>query len=386
MIATMASIKIISRKLYCFTCYLALCLILMSCGGGGDGEAAAPASAPTITSFTPISGSVGTSVTITGTNLTGITGVRFNSIAAATFAVVSATSVTATVPSGATTGTIAVTTPGGIATSSSSFTVSSSTQIIANHTRTGTIPADAVNLAKANLHIAYGHTSHGSQLVTGMNALAKADPLYKWSNGVTAGALDLRDGALGGDVGYYPDWVNNTRSYLGTVNGSGRGANHPEINVIIWSWCGQVALQTQQTMIDEYLNPMTQLEAEYTGVKFVYMTGHLDGTGSAGNLNQRNQQIRDYCNAHNKILFDFADIESYNPSGSEFMTLSATDNCDYSGGNWAMQWIAANPSNPLTILAQTTNCDDCAHSQRLNCVLKGRAVWWLWARIAGWNP
>ena len=37
---------------------------------------------------------------------------------------------------------------------------------------------------------------------------------------------------------------------------------------------------------------MAQLEQQYPQVKYVYMTGHLDGTGSGGNLNQRNEQIR----------------------------------------------------------------------------------------------
>ena len=59
--------------------------------------------APTITSFTPTSGPVGTSVTITGTNLCGAT-VVFNATSAVTVTVNSATSVTAVVPVGATTG------------------------------------------------------------------------------------------------------------------------------------------------------------------------------------------------------------------------------------------------------------------------------------------
>ncbi len=79
---------------------------------------------PTITSFTPTSGrpSLATAVTITGTGLTGPTGVRFNGVAA-TFTSLSATQVRATVPTGATTGAISISTAGGTATSAATFTV-----------------------------------------------------------------------------------------------------------------------------------------------------------------------------------------------------------------------------------------------------------------------
>ena len=78
--------------------------------------------APTLTSLTPTSGPVGTTVTISGTDFTGATAVAFNGHAAL-FSVGSATTIIASVPAGATSGTIAVTTPGGSATSATSFTV-----------------------------------------------------------------------------------------------------------------------------------------------------------------------------------------------------------------------------------------------------------------------
>ena len=73
-----------------------------------------PVPAPTISSFTPTFGPVGTSVKITGTNFSGTvsgatfttSSVKFNTTTATTFTVNSATQITATVPTGATTGKI----------------------------------------------------------------------------------------------------------------------------------------------------------------------------------------------------------------------------------------------------------------------------------------
>jgi len=52
------------------------------------------------------------------------------------------------------------------------------------------------------------------------------------------------------------------------------GTAHPDTNVVIWSWCGQVSNISEQDLIDHYLLPMTQLEINYPGITFVYMTGH----------------------------------------------------------------------------------------------------------------
>lgn len=77
---------------------------------------------PTFSSFSPASGPVGTSVTISGTGLAQTTKVTFNKVSA-TFTVNSDSKITATVPTGATSGKIAVTTKGGSVTDATSFTV-----------------------------------------------------------------------------------------------------------------------------------------------------------------------------------------------------------------------------------------------------------------------
>lgn len=76
---------------------------------------------PNITTFAPLSGGNGTLVTITGTNFTGATNVKFGGINASSFTVLSATSISALVAYG-TTGIITVTTPNGAATSIGTFT------------------------------------------------------------------------------------------------------------------------------------------------------------------------------------------------------------------------------------------------------------------------
>src|ERR1051326_7281770 len=80
-------------------------------------------SIPTISSFSPASGPVGTSVVITGSNFTGATSVGFNAVNANSFTVNSNTQITTTVPTGATSGPVTVTTPVGTATSAPNFTV-----------------------------------------------------------------------------------------------------------------------------------------------------------------------------------------------------------------------------------------------------------------------
>ena len=105
-------------------------VVLMSAGIVGSAQNSwGSTSTPTITSFTPTSGRVGTTVTITGTNLTGGNVVDFGTTATASQSAL-ATRVTVAVPFGATTGYIRVITQAGTAKSSTEFSVKPTPSLI----------------------------------------------------------------------------------------------------------------------------------------------------------------------------------------------------------------------------------------------------------------
>jgi len=264
------------------------------------------------------------------------------------------------------------------------FTTLSFAQIIIDHTCTeiNGIPESEINKAKTDLHIAYGHTSHGSQLITGMNnldAFMGGNNLYIWHDGPQESYLDIDDYFTSGDLGHNGDtsWAARTRVYLDDPANA-------DVNVVIWSWCGGVSDNSHEG-IQTYLDKMDQLGNDYPNVEFIYMTGH-SYINSDEQTKTNNQQIRDYCNSHNKVLFDFENIEYYDPDNIFFEFV--TDNCDYFNsnendrqklGNWATEWQDSHTQD-----IDWYDCS-CAHSVALNCNQKAYAAWWMWARLVGWD-
>ena len=176
-------------------------------------------------------------------------------------------------------------------------------------------------------------------------------------------------------------WVVSTRAYLDDPANA-------EINVVVWSWCSINGHDAQR-----YVDNMEKLVAEYPSVAFVFMTGHAEGQGedlTGNSVHYNNQLIRAHCAAKGRILFDFADIESYDPGGGYFWDQNMYDNLAYDGGNWAVEWIEANPDSELAKLTMGigdyAGCRGTAHSDspteaNLNGILKGRAAWYLWAAL-----
>jgi hypothetical protein len=267
---------------------------------------------------------------------------------------------------------------------SKSFAVSTSRIVDHQTASVQGLTASRVLRARKKLRIAYWRTAFGGHLTSGISGM----DAFFGGKGIFV---------LGGPDGLSVDEMTNDLTFLDYVEDTTARylAEHAGTNVVMWSWGNQLSA-VEDSFVYRYLQRMSELETMFPTVAFVYMTGCADGAGEEGDASRRNRIIREYCEANRKWLYDFYDIQCYDPDGAYYGDRLMTSGCNYDADgdgivgqtgddpplpifpdrNWAIDWQGTH--------TQGADWWDCgaAHSQPVDANRKAAAAWQLWCAIA----
>jgi uncharacterized protein YjdB len=181
------------------------------------------------------------------------------------------------------------------------------------------------------------------------------------------------------------DPIYNVRWYGVTV-GSPDGA-------ITWGLDkGDSILTSNRVNMDTYLNAVEQynqlcIDNGYN-TKVIFTTGpvdngagNLEGTENGFQREIKHDYIRNYVATNSRILFDYADILCWNNSGVEYIT-------NWNDGGTLRPHANIHPDNMMDYDASwkiVTHTEDGDHIGEVGALRLAKAMWWMLARIAGWD-
>jgi hypothetical protein len=271
------------------------------------------------------------------------------------------------------------------------------------------IPKEYIDKARAELVVAYQHTSHGTQTSRGLFGLPDYkdgdETLYAISLNKQDGSLEFRDYAL---QDYAPSGVNGTdlsadeTAFIQTTRNYLDAPENASVNVVMWAWCNIA----DHDVAGHYLPGMDSLISEYgpggskigTGagqrevaVTFVFMTGHANWNANLGDLKPKSQAalITDHCNANNYYCLDYFSIDTHDMDDTYWEDAGDNGHSMTYGGNFLEDWQNAHVLGEDYFENRVTpggEVDFGAHNtQHVTANRKGYAMWWIMARIAGWD-
>jgi hypothetical protein len=126
-------------------------------------------------------------------------------------------------------------------------------------------------------------------------------------------------------------------------------------------------------------------------VTFIFMTGHAEPNSNVGSGRPMNQAdtIIGFCNANHYFCLDYYGIDTHDMNDQYWSDAGDNGNSDLYGGNFYIDWQEQGEEgidyyyNKDTPGGTITYGDH--NTQHITANRKAYAMWWILARIAGWN-